>query len=104
MTFNSQTGTAYTLAASDAGLIVNGQNTSPFTLTVPTDATMTGGALGGGQAITVRQGSTGQVNVVAASGVQVNSRGGLTHLAGQYSYAQLIKTGTNTWDLVGDLA
>ena len=44
----------------------------------------------------------GQVTVVAASGATVNATPGLK-LRDQYSAASLIKYGTNTWALVGDL-
>jgi hypothetical protein len=96
-TFNAQTGTTYSLVASDAGKMVTLTNASAITLTVPS-----GLGLSTGQRIDLAQLGAGQVTV-AASGTTVNATPGLK-LRAQYSAASLIVTGTNTFLLVGDLS
>ena len=96
-TFNAQTGTSYSLLASDAGKLVTLTNASAITLTVPS-----GLGLATGQRIDLAQLGAGQVTV-AASGTTVNATPGLK-LRAQYSAASLIVTGTNTFLLVGDLS
>lgn len=99
LSFNTQTGTAYTLVLTDSGKIVNMQNASVNTLTIPTNASV--GFVIGTQ-ILIKQGGTGQTSVAGATGVTLNARGGALKIAGQYGYGTLIKTGTDTWDLTGD--
>ena len=94
---NTQTGTTYSLLASDAGKLVTLSNASAITLTVPS-----GLGLATGQRIDIAQLGAGQVTV-AASGTTINSTPGLK-LRAQYSAASLIVTGTNTFLLVGDLS
>lgn len=96
-TLNAQTGTSYSLLASDAGKLVTLTNGSAITLTVPS-----GLGLATGQRIDLAQLGAGQVTV-AASGTTVNATPGLK-LRAQYSAASLIVTGTNTFLLVGDLS
>lgn len=47
--------------------------------------------------------SDGYVLIEADPGVTLNSKGGNTKLAGQFSGATLKKVGTDEWDLIGDL-
>jgi hypothetical protein len=47
--------------------------------------------------------SAGYVLIEADPGVTLNSKGGNTKLAGQFSGATLKKVGTDEWDLIGDL-
>lgn len=96
-TLNAQTGTTYSLLATDAGKLVTLTNASAITLTVPS-----GLDLATGQRIDLAQLGAGQVTV-AASGTTVNATPGLK-LRAQYSAATLIVTGTNTFLLVGDLS
>jgi len=96
-TLNTQTGTSYSLLASDAGKLVTLSNASAITLTVPS-----GLGLATGQRIDLAQLGAGQVTVTA-SGTTINSTPGLK-LRAQYSAASLIVTGTNTFLLVGDLS
>jgi hypothetical protein len=46
----------------------------------------------------------GQVTVAGAAGVTVYSADSFLKLRAQYSSGTLIKTATNTWLLIGDLA
>jgi len=96
---NNQTGTTYTLAASDAGDLITLTNASPIALTIPTNATV---AFAIGTQITIAQSGVGKVTVAGAVGVTVNSADGYLSLRNQYSAGTLIKTNTNNWILIGD--
>jgi len=95
---NAQTGTAYTLAASDIRKLVTLNNAGAIVLTVPTDAAVTWPV---GEAVSIQQTGAGQVTVAPASGVTVNTTG--TKLRVQWSAATLLKTAANTWTLIGDV-
>lgn len=96
---NAQTGTSYTLVLSDAGKLVTLSNASAITLTIPTNASV---AFPTGTVIDIAQIGAGQVTVGGAS-VTINSADGDKKLRVQYSSGSLIKTGTDTWLLVGDI-
>lgn len=96
---NAQTGTAYTLAAGDAGELVTLANASPITLTVPTNASV---PFAIGTQITITRAGSGSVTVVGDTGVVVNSADGYLKLRNQWSAGTLIKTNTNSWILIGD--
>ena len=96
---NAQTGTTYTLAVGDAGELVTLSNASAITLTVPTNAAV---PFAIGTQITITQANSGQVTVVGAVGVTVNSADSYLKLRTQWSSATLIKINTNSWILIGD--
>jgi hypothetical protein len=96
---NTQTGTTYTIAATDAGDLVTLTNSSPITLTVPTNAAV---PFAIGTQITIAQSGAGQVTVAGAVGVTVNAADGYLKLRTQWSAGTLIKTATNSWILIGD--
>lgn len=100
LTLNAQTGTTYTLVASDKNKLVTLSNASAITLTVPTNSSV---AYATGSQISIVQLGAGQVTVVGAGGVTVNATPGLK-LRAQYSAATLIKVGTDSWLLVGDVS
>lgn len=93
---NPQTGTTYTLQASDNGKIVTLSNAAAITLTVPT-------GLGAGFNCLVVQLGAGQVTF-SPSGTTVNNRQGHTKIAGQYGIATLAAYIANTFVLGGDTA
>jgi hypothetical protein len=97
---NTQTGTTYTLVAADAGDLVTLTNSSPITVTVPTNASV---PFATGSQITIIQSGSGNVTVVGDTGVTVSSADGDLKLRTQWSAATLIKTGTNSWVLIGDI-
>jgi hypothetical protein len=100
LTMNAQTGTTYTLASSDSGALVTASNTSAVTITVPPSVFTTG------QVITVQSINTGTVTFAAGSGVTITSTGATASapiLRAQYSAADVICTGTNTFTIVGDI-
>lgn len=97
---NIRTNTTYTLALTDIGKVVTSGSASPTTWTVPLNATV---AFPVGTFIDLRQLGAGQVTVAAAGGVTINATPGLK-ISAQYGGAQLVKVGTDTWVLTGDLA
>jgi len=97
---NAQTGTTYTLVASDAGDLVTLTNAAAITLTVPLNSSV---AFATGTQITITQSGAGTVTVAGAVGVTVNSADGDLKLRTQWSAATLIKTATNSWILIGDI-
>ena len=97
---NGQTGTTYTLALTDANnTIVELSNTSGIALTVPLNSTA---AFPVGSQIHIMQTNSGQVTVAGASGVTLNGTPGLK-LRTQWSVASLVKRGTDSWVLFGDV-
>ena len=99
--YNAQTGTTYTLVLTDAGKLVTLDNASAITLTVPTNASV---AFDIGDQINLLQLGAGQVTVAGAGGVTVSSEGAKLKLKAQYAIGTLVKTGTDSWVLVGNLA
>lgn len=99
-TINAQTGTTYTTVLGDASKLVTLSNASAITVTIPPNSSV---AYPVGTKIDLAQTGAGQVTVAAGSGVTVNSTPTLK-LRAQYSAATCIKTATDTWLLVGDLA
>lgn len=96
---NQQVGTTYTLTVDDLGKLVELNNGSAITLTVPDDSTA---YFLVGDRVDLVQTGVGQVTVAGAGGVTVNATPGLK-LATQWSAATLIKRSANTWLLVGNL-
>ena len=90
---------AYTLIATDVGTLVEINMASANTLTVPTNASV---AYPIGAQINLLQTGAGPVTVGGA-GVTINGTPGLK-LRAQWSAATLIKRGTDTWVLIGDLS
>jgi len=90
----------YTLLIGDDGIIVEANSTSPITITVPLNSTT---AFPIGTKITLIRTNTGTVTIAAVVGVTVNATPGLL-LRAQWSAATLLKRGTNTWLLMGDLS
>ena len=96
---NAQT-VSYTLVAADSGKLVEINNASGVTLTIPTNASV---AYVIGTQINILQTGEGQITIAGASGVTVNATPGLK-LRAQWSSATLIKRGTDTWVAIGDLS
>jgi len=99
LTLNAQTGTTYTPVLADNGKLVTLSNASAITLTVPTNASV---AYATGAQINIQAIGAGQVTVAGDTGVTVNGTG--TKLRTQWSAATLVKLGTDSWTLIGDLA
>lgn len=90
----------YTLILTDDGTIIEKNDASTATVTIPTNASV---AFPVGTQIVFIQTNTGQTVIAGAAGVTVNGTPGLK-LRAQYSSAVCIKRATDTWILLGDLA
>lgn len=104
LTLNAQTGTTYTLVITDNGRLVTLSNAAAIALTVPLNATV---AYATGAIINVQQIGAGQVTIQGASGVTITSTGATAttpKTRAQYSAASIIKTGTDSWTVIGDIA
>jgi hypothetical protein len=99
--FNAQTGTTYTLALTDVAKVVTLSNAAAITLTVPPESSV---AWPAGTTIVLAALGAGTVTVTEGSGVTVNSVGDAVDIGAQYGVATLLKTGTDTWLLFGNLA
>ena len=99
-TINAQTVTTYNLLLTDAHKTVTLTNGSAIDARIPLNS---GTAFPIGTRIELLQGGAGQVTVAPTGGVTVNSSGGKTKLAAQYSQATILKVATDTWYLFGDI-
>lgn len=97
---NAQTGTAYTLAITDRDSIVEMDNASANTLTVPPNSSV---AFPIGTQILMVQKGVGQCTITAGSGVTIYSEDSKVKTVGQYALATLIKCASDTWYLGGNL-
>ena len=101
LNFNAQTGTTYTLVASDVNKLVTLSNAGSITLTVPPSVFSTGNQ------INIQQIGAGQVTLAQGSGVTITSTGATASapkLRAQYSAATIICTGSNTFTVLGDIS
>ena len=104
LTLNAQTGTTYTLVLTDNGRLVTLSNASAITVTVPLNSSV---AYATGAIINVQQIGAGQVTIQGASGVTITSTGATAttpKTRAQYSAASIIKTGTDSWTVIGDIS
>ena len=99
-TINAQTVTTYNLVLTDAHKTVTLTNGSAIDARIPLNS---GTAFPIGTRIELLQGGAGQVTVAPTTGVTLNSSGGKTKLAAQYSQATILKVATDTWYLFGDI-
>jgi hypothetical protein len=90
----------YVIALHDSGKAITMESSSANTVTVPTNATV---AFPIGTVVTVIQTGTGATSFVEASGVTIRSKNSYKTLNTQYAAAQLVKTGTDIWILLGDI-
>jgi len=105
LTLNAQTGTTYTFVLTDnRNKLITASNASAQTYTIPTNASV---AFPIGSTINIIQIGAGQVTIQGNGGVTVASTGATStapKLRVQYSAATLIKVGTDSWYVVGDIA
>jgi hypothetical protein len=99
VTINTQT-VNYTLALSDNYKLIEVDNASARTITIPTNTAVTFPI---GTQILISQYGAGQVTIAPDAGVTLRSSGGKTKTAAQYAMATLVKRGTNEWYLAGDI-
>jgi hypothetical protein len=100
LAINAQTGTTYTFVAADAGKLVTASNGSAQTYTVPPNS---GVAFDVGTAITIIGIGAGKVTLAQGSGVTINSKDSEKAIDGQHASVTIIKTATDTWQLIGAL-
>jgi hypothetical protein len=101
LSFNAQTGTTYTLVASDLGKLVTLSNASPITLTVPPSVFATGNI------INIQQIGAGQVTFAQGAGVTITSTGASASapkIASRYGAATVICTASNVFTVIGGLS
>jgi hypothetical protein len=99
--YSASTATSYTLGLADAGKMIGINNASAITVTIPTNASV---SIPVNTRVDILQVGAGQISFSPASGVTLNSKGTRRKITGQYSAATVIKTDTNTWVLIGDIA
>lgn len=102
-TINTQSGTTYTLAASDQyQVLILTSNSAAKTVSIPTDAT-TNFAIG--TAITILNTGTADTTIQAVtSGTTTVTSAGATSAApkvSQYRAATCVKTAANAWTVIG---
>jgi hypothetical protein len=101
LAFNAQTGTTYTLVASDSAKLVTTSNASAVVVTIPPSVFVAGNQ------INVQSIGAGLTSFVAGAGVTVTSTGAVSAAPGlraRYSACTVICTGTNTFTVLGDIA
>jgi len=99
--FNAQTGTSYSLVASDQDKLVTLNNAAAITLTVPPSV------FSAGQLVNIQQIGAGQVTLAAGVGVTITSTGATSaapKLRAQFSAATVVCTAANTFTVIGDLS
>jgi urease beta subunit len=97
-TKNVQTGTNYTLIATDRGKLLEFSNSGAITLTIPTNSAV---SFEVGDRVDVLLTSTGSLTIAGASGVSVAAEGGITTISSQWTRVTLIKRTTDDWVITG---
>jgi hypothetical protein len=101
LTFNAQTGTTYTLQASDALAFVTCSNGSSITVTVPPSV------FSAGQQINVQQIGVGQVTFAQGAGVTITSATSSVtapKITSRYGAATIICTASNVFTIIGGIS
>jgi hypothetical protein len=101
LSFNAQTGTTYTLVASDSAKLVTTSNASAVTVTIPPSVFTTGNQ------INVQSIGVGLTSFVAGAGVTITSTGATAAapvLRARYSACTIICTASNAFTVLGDLS
>ena len=101
LALNAQTGTTYTLVASDSGKLVTTSNASAVTVTIPPSLFTSG------EQINVQSIGAGITTFAAGSGVTITSTGATSaapKLRAQYSACTIVCTASNVFTVIGDLS
>jgi hypothetical protein len=101
LSFNNQTGTTYTLVASDSAKLVTTSNAAAVTVTIPPSV------FSAGNQINVQSIGVGLTSFVAGAGVTITSTGATAAapiLRARYSACTIICTASNIFTVVGDLS
>ena len=97
---NTQTGTTYTLVIGDKGKVVEMNNGSSNTCTVPPNSSV---AFPVGSRLAVTRYGAGSTTIVAGSGVTLRSEGSGLAITGQYGVVEIYKRATDEWVVYGDI-
>ena len=101
LSFNTQTGTTYTLVAADSGKLVTSSNASAVVITIPP------AIFAAGEQINVQSIGAGLTSFVAGVGVTITSTGATSAapvLRAQNSACTIVCTASNTFTVIGDLS
>ena len=101
LAFNAQTGTTYTLVASDSAKLVTTSNAAAVVVTIPPSV------FTAGNQINVQSIGAGLTSFVAGAGVTITSTGAVSAvpvLRARYSACTIICTASNTFTVIGDLS
>lgn len=98
---NEQTGTSYTAVIGDDGKVVEMNNASANTFTVPPNADV---AFEVGATLAVVQTGAGQTTIAAGSGVTLRSVGSLLDISNRYAAVTLYQTAADEWIVLGSVA
>jgi hypothetical protein len=101
LSFNAQTGTTYTLVASDSAKLVTTSNAAAVTVTIPPSV------FSAGNQINVQSIGVGLTSFVAGAGVTITSTGASAAapiLRARYSACTIICTASNVFTVIGDLS
>jgi len=103
LAFNAQTGTTYTLVATDSSKLVTASNAAAIVITIPPSI------FAAGEQINVQQIGAGQVTFAAGAGVTVTSTGSGTlgnapKLTSRFSACTIICTASNTFTVIGGIS
>ncbi len=90
--------TSYTLVAEDDSSYLRFTSALDVTITIPPNASL---SFPTGTAITMRQAGAGQLELAEGTGVTLN---GELKTAAQNANIQIIKVGTDVWDVIGGIA
>ena len=104
LSLNAQTGTTYTFVLGDNGKLITASNASAQTYTIPLNSSV---AYAIGAQINLIQIGAGQVTIVGAGGVTVQSNAAISSTPkcrNQFAAATCIKVGTDSWYVIGDIA
>jgi len=101
ITANRQTGVSYTLVLSDAGKLIESNNGSANTISIPLNSSI---AFEIGTQLIIAQYGAGKTRIVGIGGVTVRSAGGKSYIENQYGMATIIKIATDEWYLSGALS
>lgn len=92
---------SYTVAITDAGVVVEIFSASANNFTVPPNSSV---AFPVGAVLNLTQIGAGQTTIVAGAGVTLRSFGGALKLLGQYAGASLYQRAANDWVVQGALS
>jgi hypothetical protein len=101
LSFNNQTGTSYTLVASDSAKLVTTSNASAVTVTIPPSV------FTAGNQINLQSIGVGLTSFVAGAGVTITSTGASAAapiLRARYSACTIICTASNVFTVIGDIS